>query len=65
VALQLAIASDKVRADVIEIQEFPDLARKYQVRAVPMTVLNDEEVLMGAVPPLHLIDAVERAARKE
>jgi predicted DsbA family dithiol-disulfide isomerase len=50
---------------VIEVQEFPQLARKYQVRGVPMTVLNDGEALVGAVPPMHLVDAVERAGREE
>lgn len=50
---------------MIEIQEFPALARKYQVRGVPMTILNDEEQIVGVVPPMQLIDAVERAARDE
>jgi hypothetical protein len=59
------MASEKIRTDVIEIQEFMDLARKYQVRAVPMTILNDEETLLGSVPPLQLVDAVERAGRGE
>ena len=52
-------------ADVIEIQEFPALARKYQVRGVPMIILNDEEQLVGSVPPMQIIDAVERAGRDE
>jgi hypothetical protein len=65
VALQLAIGSDKISADVVEIQEFPDLARKFQVRGVPMTILNDAEALVGTVPPMQIIDAVERAARDE
>jgi len=59
-AFQLAMASDKIVADVVEVQEFPDLARQYQVRGVPMTVVNETETLMGAVPPMLLVDAVEK-----
>ncbi len=46
-AFQLAMSSDKITADVFEVQEFPDLARRYQVRGVPMTVINDGAPLMG------------------
>lgn len=59
------MGSAKISAEVVEIQEFPDLARKYQVRGVPMTILNDSEALVGTVPPMQIIDAVERAARDE
>ena len=47
------------------MQEFPDLARKYQIRGVPMTVVNETETLMGAVPALQLVDAIERAASQD
>jgi hypothetical protein len=30
-----------------------------------MTILNDDEAIVGAVPPMQLIDAVERATRDE
>jgi len=59
------MGSDKISADVVEIQEFLDLARKYQVRSVPMTILNDDEALVGTIPPMQMIDAVERAGRAE
>lgn len=62
-ALQMAMASEKITAEVIEVQEFPELAQKYQIRGVPMTVVNDAETLMGAVPAIHLVEAVERAGR--
>jgi hypothetical protein len=65
VALQLAMHSTKIRADVIEAQEFPDLARKYQLRAVPVTIVNDEEALVGSVPPIQMVEAVERAGKTE
>jgi predicted DsbA family dithiol-disulfide isomerase len=64
VAYQLAMHSERITADVIEAQEFPDLARRYQVRGVPMTVVNETESLLGAVPPNQLLAAVEKAAAR-
>ena len=39
-AHQLAIESDLVTADMVESSEFPHLANKYSVMAVPKTVVN-------------------------
>jgi predicted DsbA family dithiol-disulfide isomerase len=61
-AFQLATASAHVTADVVEVQEFPDVAQKYRVRGVPMTIVNETETLMGNVGPMQLVEAVERAA---
>jgi len=60
-AFQLAMISNKVRAEVVEVQEFPELARKYEIRTVPLTIVNDKERLNGAVPPMFLVEAVEKA----
>ena len=49
VAHAMAIESDRVTADVVEIQEFPALAQAYGVRGVPLTVINDTVAFSGAV----------------
>lgn len=49
-AQRLAVASDKVRTDCIEVSEFPDLAERYEVSGVPMAVFNDAHELVGAAP---------------
>lgn len=54
----MAVLSDKVTADVIEIGEFPDLAQRYAVSGVPKIVINDELELVGAQPERSLMDAV-------
>jgi predicted DsbA family dithiol-disulfide isomerase len=54
----MAIESEHVTADVVEISEFPDLARRYAVTAVPKIVLNDQIELMGAQPESMLVKAV-------
>ncbi len=54
-AHQLAFASDKVRADMVEATEFPHLSYKYQVMGVPRTVINETIHIEGAVPEAMLV----------
>lgn len=61
-AHQVAVESANVTADVIEINEFPDLARQYQVRGVPKIVLNETVELVGAQSEAAFVDAVLEAA---
>ena len=46
----MAMVNPKVVSEVVEVSEFPDLARRYQVRGVPKTVINDKVEFLGAVP---------------
>jgi glutaredoxin-like protein len=57
----MAVASDRVRADMIEATEFPYLAIKYNVMGVPRTVINEDAFVEGAVPEAVLLDAVKSA----
>lgn len=54
----MAIASDKVRADMVEATEFPHLSNKYNVMGVPRTVVNENEFIEGAAPEQMVIDAI-------
>ena len=54
----LAMANEHIRAEVVEVQEFPDVARHYQVRGVPKTVINDHTEFVGAVPDEMFVDAI-------
>lgn len=56
----LAVASDKVRADMVEISEFPQLGVKYQVQGVPRTVINETIVQEGAAPEQMLIQKLQQ-----
>ena len=49
-AHSLAIASDQVRADMVESMEFPHLANRYNVQGVPRTIINESTALEGAAP---------------
>jgi len=48
VAHKLAIESDLVRADVIDINEFPELSQKYAVISVPKIIINEKIEFVGA-----------------
>jgi predicted DsbA family dithiol-disulfide isomerase len=50
-----------VRADIVEASEFPDLAQRYNVYAVPKTVINDTAEVVGAVAEAQFVDALSKA----
>jgi glutaredoxin-like protein len=60
-AHQFAYYSERVKADMIEITEFPHLAQKYQVQGVPKTVINESIFQEGAVPEPVLIEKIKNA----
>jgi glutaredoxin-like protein len=60
-AHQLAVASPNVRADMVEAQEFPQLAIKYQVMGVPRTVINENVHIEGAVPESMVMEKLQEA----
>ncbi len=60
-AMEMAIVSDLVNADVIESAEFPDLANQYNVMGVPLSVVNNQERIEGAAPPHMVVDAIRKA----
>jgi predicted DsbA family dithiol-disulfide isomerase len=60
-AQHMAIASPRVRAECIEATEFPELAERYQVMAVPKIVINDKVGFEGAIPERDFLGAVLRA----
>ncbi len=57
----MAIESPRVRADIVEATEFPDLARRFNVYAVPKVVINETHEFVGALPEPHFVAAVARA----
>jgi len=59
-AYQVALESPHISAEVIEANEFPELSQRYQVRAVPTTIINDKMSFAGSVPDDLLVDTIER-----
>jgi len=61
IAHRLAIASDEIKADMVEVTEFPYLATKYNVRGVPKSIINESVSIEGAVPESVFISKVKEA----
>jgi hypothetical protein len=57
-AHRFALENDLVTADCIEAMEFPDLASRYRVLAVPKTVINETASLEGALPEEFFLDEI-------
>lgn len=57
-AHRFALENDLIQADCIESMEFPDLAAKYRVYAVPRTVVNGETAIEGALPEEPFLDSI-------
>lgn len=55
------MASDDIRADMIETSEFPHLVNKYNVKGVPHTVINEKEEVVGAVAETELLQKILKA----
>jgi glutaredoxin-like protein len=49
-AHKFAMENDLIKAEVIDGNEFPQLALKYGVMGVPKTVINEKGEFVGAVP---------------
>lgn len=63
-AVAFAIANGNITVSIIEANEYPDLAQRYQVYGVPRTVINEDSAIEGAVPAAALLKAI-LDARKE
>ncbi len=62
-AFQMALINPHVKAEVVEANEFPDLAKRYNVTAVPLTVIGDRISIPGAVPEKALVEQVLKAVQ--
>ena len=61
----MAMETEQVRADVVEVQEFPYLGQSYRVQAVPKTVINNTVEVLGAVSEQVLLQKVLTAVGRE
>ena len=61
-AHKLAMASDLITAEGVSSEDFPELASRYSVMAVPKTVVNDRHSFEGALPEPAFVQQVLRGA---
>ncbi len=57
-AHSFAMENDLIRADCIESTEFPELANRYRVFAVPKTVINESSYIEGALPERAFLETI-------
>ncbi len=57
-AHQFAMENELIKADCIEAIEFPDLAQKYSVYAVPRTVINESAFVEGSLPENFFLESI-------
>ena len=62
-AYQFAMLNENVRADIVEVSEFPHLAQKYSVSGVPKVVINETTSFEGALPEPMFMDNIEKAVQ--
>ncbi len=62
-AHQFALESDLVRADMVDVGEFPHLGQKYNIMGVPKTVINEKTEFVGAVSEELFVQQVVVAQR--
>lgn len=58
----MAATSGMITADVIEANEFPQIADRFNVYGVPKTVVNDSAEFEGAQPEAALVALIESVA---
>jgi len=57
-AHNMAVENDNIKADMVNAQEFPDLAQRYGVFAVPKIVINETVQFEGALEENAFLDKV-------
>ena len=62
-AHQFAMENPNIKADMIEINEFPQLAVKYNVMGVPKIVINETRELLGMQPEEEFLRQITAAQR--
>ena len=61
----MALENKLISADVVEVQEFPTLARMYSVTAVPKTVINNVVQFVGSLPEEQFLEKVMQVGYRE
>lgn len=64
-AMQLAMANDNIRTDMVESSEFPQLVQRYDVTGTPKTVINETHSFVGAMPADRVYLEVLKAINPE
>jgi glutaredoxin-like protein len=62
-AQKMALESPRLSAAVVEISEFPRLAERHRLQAVPTVIIEERVALVGAMSETELVDWIVQCAR--
>ena len=62
-AHQMAVASEQIRADMVDLGEYPHLVERYRISGVPWTIVNEIPAFQGALPALNAALEVIRVVK--
>jgi glutaredoxin-like protein len=62
VVCQMAMVNPNIRSEIIEVNEYPELAERYNVTAVPVTVIAGKVSIPGMAPEAKLVEEIVKAA---
>jgi alkyl hydroperoxide reductase subunit AhpF len=57
------VSNGKITAEIIDVNLNPDIARKYGVQSVPLTVVNEKDRIVGMFTPQDLLDKLTKGQR--
>ncbi len=60
--LKLAVANDNICVDIIDAIDFLEVSEKYDVRGIPMTVVNEKNGFYGALNVEEYVDNILKLA---
>lgn len=58
-AYDMAVASEWVRAEVVEASEFPDISDHYSVMGVPLNIINETGRVEGRAPQNMIVETIK------
>jgi len=53
---RIALASPRISVSIVDVQVHASLAERFNVRSVPLTLLDGDLAMNGVVPPVDLVD---------
>jgi len=60
----LAMGSDLITADLVNAEDFPKLAKRYNILAYPTVVVNGSYHFYGALPEAEFVKQVLKGAQE-
>lgn len=63
-AHKMAMESELITADAVDASEYPDLAERYQIYGVPLTVANERLRLEGGMPEAMFVQKILQGVSK-